>query len=92
MKCEVCVVNDLLDDLCLPYSQCPHYYHDCYLTSDHQRIIDAMIRGVFGCKHCKFESERWMEDCFFRYADASENEKRDWFCPQWQECKEGEDG
>jgi len=51
------------------------------LTPDHQRFIDAMIRGVFNCDHCK-----WLGTCDSKPTDPEE------FCAAWQERKEGEDG
>ena len=53
----------------------------CHLTPDHQRFIDAMIRGVFNCDHCK-----WLGTCDSKPTDPEE------FCAAWQERKEGEDG
>jgi hypothetical protein len=67
---------------------------DCHLTPDTKRFIGAMLRGVFDCGHCKFESEggSYFDGCEFRYTSASMIEKKDWFCPEWQERKGEEDG
>jgi len=56
------------------------------LTPDHQRFIDAMIRGVFYCGHCKFEK---VLSCCDR---SMELYPQPWFCPEYEERKEGEDG
>jgi hypothetical protein len=58
----------------------------CHLTPDHQRFIDAMIRGVFYCGHCKFEK---VLSCCDR---SMELYPQPWFCPEYEERKEGEDG
>ena len=81
MKCEGCLF-DLAYDTCQPVKRgLIESTARCHLTPDHQRFIDAMIRGVFNCDHCK-----WLGTCDSKPTDPEE------FCAAWQERKEGEDG
>ena len=65
----------------------------CHLTPDHQRIIDAMIRGVFDCGHCgKITGYRPDAYVLCTHGLDPQYVRLDRFCPAWQERKEGEDG
>ena len=71
----------------------------CHLTPDHQRIIDAMIRGAFDCGHCgsgKHTAYRPGEyvlcECKARTPQGDMREVGKWPCEFWRERKEGEDG
>jgi len=64
MKCEGCPLqyddypmSDMHCEVCAGLNLCITHRpvdaeKDCHLTPDHQRIINAMIRGVFDCGHC----------------------------------------
>ena len=60
----------------------------CHLTPDHQRIIDAMIRGVFDCGHCP-ALPNGKGYCLVAHQSRGST---GWPCECWQERKEGEDG
>jgi hypothetical protein len=69
----------------------------CHLTPDHQRIIDAMIRGVFDCGHCGFGKPTAYRprEYVFCVAISIQGDTRavdQWPCKNWQERKEGGDG
>jgi len=65
----------------------------CHLTPDHQRIIDAMIRGVFDCGHCG-KKTGYRPDAYVLCTHGLDPQyvRLDRFCPAWQEREEGEDG
>ena len=51
-KCEGCPLREKNPDWCSYFGLLRDREPDCHLTPDHQRIIKAMIRGVFDCGHC----------------------------------------
>jgi len=60
------------------------------LTPDHQRIINAMIRGVFDCGHCgfgKFTAYRPDEYVFCKAISVQGDVKaiNQWPCSRWQD-------
>ena len=67
----------------------------CHLTPNHQRIIDAMIRGTYHCGTCQgfydfaIEKKHGIECKRMEGVIAPE---KFWPCLRWQERKEGEDG
>jgi len=66
---------------------------DCHLTPDHQRIVNAMIRGVFDCGHCGKKTGYRPDDYVLcTHGLDPQYVKLDRFCPAWHERKEGEDG
>ena len=99
MKCDECLLKHKAkwagsdDDWC----SANHYSDDewipCHLTPDHQRFINAMIRGVFCCDGCKFIIYRnALTRCSFEHRDWIIECSDKCFCFAWQERKEVGDG
>jgi hypothetical protein len=88
MHCEVCAGLNL----CITH-RLADAEKDCHLTPDHQRFIDAMIRGVFNCGHCG-KKTGYRPDAYVLCTHGLDPQyvRLDRFCPAWQERKEGEDG
>ena len=96
MKCDECLLKHKAkwagsdDDWC----SANHYSDDewipCHLTPDHQRFIDAMIRGVFNCGHCG-KKTGYRPDAYVLCTHGLDPQyvRLDRFCPAWQERKEG---
>jgi len=75
-----------------PNDVCRSRRDPCHLTPDHQRIINAMIRGVFDCGHCDFLPGGYKEGFGLTCSVQGQSISDKWFCPAWQEHEEGEDG
>lgn len=92
-KCECCLmVHRYYDSPEVGYIDwCPAVEIDeteglesCHLTPDHQRFIDAMIRGKCNCENCiHYEKciDSWGLAEDFEYVGDS------YFCADWQEKK-----
>ena len=98
MKCDECLLKHKAkwagsdDDWC----SANHYSDDewipCHLTPDHQRIIDAMIRGVFNCGHCRNGEPVFTDRGYAPIIHCLSFDSKwgsGYFCSAWQERKEG---
>jgi len=87
-KCEGCPLREKNPDWCSYFGLLRDREPDCHLTPDHQRIIDAMIRGVFDCGHCP-ALPNGKGYCLVAHQSRGST---GWPCECWQEREEGEDG
>jgi len=68
---------------------------ECHLLPDQQRFIDAMIRGVFNCGHCRNGEPVFTDRGYAPIIHCLSFDSKwgsGYFCSAWQERKEGEDG
>ena len=91
MKCEGCPLREKNPDWCSYFGLLRDREPDCHLTPDHQRIIDAMTRGVFDCRHCWHGTVEGSGKTVYCVM-AGNQIPVGCFCDRWQEHEEGEDG